>query len=39
MAIVKIVGNKYETQLALNNLCAYIVNPEKTKGLVGGRGV
>lgn len=39
MAIVKIVSNKYETQLALNNLCAYIVNREKTKGWVGGRGV
>lgn len=39
MAIVKIIGNKYETQLALNNLCSYIVNPEKTKGWIGGRGV
>lgn len=39
MAIFKIVGNPCNTDEALHNLCNYIVRPDRTNGLVAGRGL
>lgn len=39
MAIIKIVNNPCDTDLALQNLCLYIINPAKTRNLFNGRGL
>lgn len=39
MAIIKIVNNPCDTNTALQNLCSYIIQHNKTHGLFGGRGL
>lgn len=39
MAILKIVNKPYDSEEALFNLCQYIIQYERTRGHIGGRGV
>lgn len=39
MPIIKFVPQRYDSLEALNNLCAYVVDYEKTRGAYGGRGI
>jgi len=39
MAILEVVNNPCDTDLALLNLCSYVVRDDRTCGLVGGRGL
>lgn len=39
MAVLKVIQNPCDTELALQNLCRYIINDEKTNGIIGRRGV
>lgn len=39
MAIIKLIKNLYTTDIALENLCAYIANPITNRGFCGGRNI
>lgn len=39
MAIIKLIKNTYTTDIALENLCAYIANPITNRGFCRGRNI
>ena len=39
MAVFKVTENPCDTELALQNVCSYIIDEKKTAGMIGGRGI